>query len=335
MKKKTKKTIDYKKIVKIILLILSSALAGAGVDVAVRPTDNGLIIESGVKIELSNDHLPALIETDQGSITDETIPTVEEVDGGQFKDKDTGISVNDGEYADLGWSETYDVSTPEAFKNDTLDKCIIANNVYGAQCVSLARVFWWSYADRDVSTCGTGMAKGMMNCYEENAGDDFLVYWNDSKDIIQAGDWLVFDGGQYGHVGMALGGNNNGYVALLGENQGGHSCGEDVGGAATNIINISLKNLIGFYRPKAYVKPEPTPEPIPVSGCILWHVQRGDTMSKIMMECEGVIKYGEIMNEYAKSWYSLIYKPNQSVYDGWISESGVGLYAGDDIEHRI
>ncbi len=318
-----------KKILYIIVIILSG-LIGAGIDVAIRPTENGITVDASYNIEFSEVQMPAEMENDQGEIiVDDNIPTVEEVDGGLFKDD------FDADAGDKGWSETYDVSSPEAFKNDTLGKCIIANNYYGAQCVSLARVFWWSYADRDVSTCGTGMAKGMMNCADENAGDDFEIYWRDSIDKIQAGDWLVFDGGMYGHIGMALGGNNNGYVALLGENQGGHSCGANVGGSATNIINISLKNLIGFYRPKAYIKPEPTPQPIPISGCVLWHVERGDTMSKIMMECEGVIKYGEIMNEYAKTWYSLIYRPNQSVYDGWNSPSGVGLFAGDDIEHRL
>ena len=318
-----------KKILYIIVIVLSG-LIGAGIDVAIRPTENGIKVDASYNIEFSDVQVPAEMTNDQGEIVqDENIPTVEEVDGGLFKDD------FDADAGDKGWSETYDVSSPDAFKNDTLGKCIIANNYYGAQCVSLARVFWWSYADRDVSTCGTGMAKGMMNCADENAGDDFEIYWRDSIDKIQAGDWLVFDGGMYGHVGMALGVNNNGYVALLGENQGGHSCGANVGGSATNIINISLKNLIGFYRPKAYIKPEPTPEPIPISGCVLWHVERGDTMSKIMMECEGVIKYGEIMNEYAKTWYSLIYRPNQSVYDGWNSPSGVGLFAGDDIEHRV
>lgn len=318
-----------KKILYIIVIVLSG-LIGAGIDVAIRPTENGIIVDASYNIEFSDVQVPAEMTNDQGEIVqDENIPTVEEVDGGLFKDD------FDADAGDMGWSETYDVSSPDAFKNDTLGKCIIANNYYGAQCVSLARVFWWSYADRDVSTCGTGMAKGMMNCADENAGDDFEIYWRDSIDKIQAGDWLVFDGGMYGHVGMALGSNNNGYVTLLGENQGGHSCGANVGGSATNIINISLKNLIGFYRPKSYIKPEPTPEPIPISGCVLWHVEHGDTMSKIMMECEGTIKYGEIMNEYAKTWYSLIYRPNQSVYDGWISPSGVGLYAGDDIEHRV
>lgn len=318
-----------KKILYIIVIVLSG-LIGAGIDVAIRPTENGITVDASYNIEFSDVQVPAEMENDLGEIVvDENIPTVEEVDGGLFKDD------FDADAGDKGWSETYDVSSPDAFKNDTLGKCIIANNYYGAQCVSLARAFWWSYADRDVSTCGTGMAKGMMNCADENAGDDFEIYWRDSIDKIQAGDWLLFDGGMYGHVGMALGGNNNGYVALLGENQGGHSCGANVGGSATNIINISLKNLIGFYRPKAYIKPEPTPQPIPISGCILWHVERGDTMSKIMMDCEGTIKYGEIMNEYAKTWYSLIYRPNQSVYDGWNSPSGIGLYAGDDIEHRV
>lgn len=211
-------------------------------------------VETNYKI--SESPVPGYIQNDQGGITeDASIPTMEEVDGGQFEDKDTGISTTEGTYQDLGWSETYDVSSPEAFKNATLNKCIIANNYYGAQCVSLARVFWWSYADRDVSTCGTGMAKGMMNCYEQNAGEDFLVYWSTDIDEIQAGDWLVFTGGQYGHVGMALGPVVNGYVTLLGENQGGYHCNE--GGSATNIINLNIKNLIGFYRPKAYIKPAP------------------------------------------------------------------------------
>lgn len=323
---------DHKLLKSISLLIgfIVAICCGAGATLIIKMNDD---LPAVFTLELSTEQIPAQIITDQGEVIEENVPTVEEVDGGQFKDKDTGVSVTEGMYADLGWSETYDTSSPEAFKNDTLGKCIIANNYYGAQCVSLARVFWWSYADRDVSTCGTGMAKGMMNCADENAGDDFVVYWSDSKDQIQAGDWLIFDGGEFGHVGMALGGNNNGYVALLGENQGGKACSE--GGSATNIINISLKNLIGFYRPKDYIKVEPEPEPIPISGCVLWHVERGDTMGKIMMECEGTIHYGEIMDEYAKTWYSLIMKPGQSVYDGWNSESGVGLYYNDDIEHRI
>ena len=156
---------------------------------------------------------------------------------------------------------------------------------------------------------------------------------------IQSGDWLVFNGGQYGHVGMALGPVVNGYVALLGENQGGGYC--QGGGAATNIINISIKNLIGYYRPKTYVKPEPKPTPAPtpdptpsVDRCKKREVVKGDTLGKIMKECEGKIQWGSAMNEYASHWYSIKFKKYLTVYNGWTSQNGVGLFAGDTIEYR-
>lgn len=259
-KKATKKSHKFSKFnlsLYFILGFLCLALIGIGVTIKINSETGEIIINP---VTYSEEQIPAFIEDDKGEVIEiEGIPTVEEVDGGLFEDKNTGLSTAEGEYEDLGWSETFNVSSPEAFKNDTLNKCIVANNKWGAQCVSLARVFWWSYADRDVSTCGTGMAKGMMECSEQNAGDEFKVFWSEDYSQIQAGDWLVFTGGQYGHVGMALGSVNKGYVTLLGENQGGTACPE--GGSATNIINISIKNLIGFYRPKAYIKP---PKPTPV-----------------------------------------------------------------------
>lgn len=260
-KKATKKSHKFSKFnlsLYFILGFLCLALAGIGIGVKINSETGEITINP---VTYSEEQIPAFIEDDKGEVIEvEGIPTVEEVDGGLFEDKDTGLSTAEGDYEDLGWSETFNVSSPEAFKNDTLNKCIIANNKWGAQCVSLARVFWWSYADRDVSTCGTGMAKGMMECSEQNAGDEFKVFWSEDYSQIQAGDWLVFTGGQYGHVGMALGSVHDGYVTLLGENQGGTACPE--GGSATNIINISIKNLIGFYRPKAYIKP---PKPTPVA----------------------------------------------------------------------
>lgn len=273
-----------KKIIALVIGILGviAGITGASVNISI---ENG---KYSATIQYAEEQKPAIIEGDLGEnekktdIDGEEIITVDEIDGGKFEDATTGVSLEEGEYADLGWAETYDVSSPQAFKNDTYGKCIYANNVYGAQCVSLARVFWWSYADRDVSTCGTGMAKGMMNCADQNAGDDFEVYWGDKWGEIQAGDWLVFNGGQYGHVGMAMGPVVNGYVALLGENQGGRAC--DGGGAATNIINMSVKNLIGFYRPKAYIKPAPAPEPEPepVAGEINYVVVKGDSLGYIL-----------------------------------------------------
>ena len=335
--KKTKKSLNLTVLLSLAVTALIAGLVGIGVNISLQPTEDGYTAE----IEFSEEQIPATIEGDQGElIEDYEIPTVEEVDGGLFEDEITGLSSTEGEYEDLGaYIETFDTSTPEAFKNATLGKCIYASNKFGAQCVSLARSYWFSYAHRDVTTCGTGMAKGMMNCAEQNAGDDFDIYWKADSGKIQAGDWLVFEGGQFGHVGMALGPVKNGYVALLGENQGGRAC--DGGGAATNIINISIKNLIGYYRPKAYIKPEPKPTPAPTPApapvedkCKTREVVKGDTLGKIMKECAGSIKWGAAMNEYASHWYSLKYKKYLTVYDGWASTNGVGLFAGDTIEYR-
>ena len=189
--------------------------------------------------------------------------------------------------------------------------------------------FWYNYTGRTLSTCGTGAAKGAIadGCWQINAGNEFEMIWN--KEDVKDGDIAFYSTGTWGHTGMAMGNYNNGYFTLLGQNQGGQSC--EGGGAATNIINLSTRDFIGAFRPKIYIQPEP----IPVSGCKVWNVKPGDTMSKIMMECEGTIKYGEVMNEYAKTWYSLIVNPGHTVYDGWVSPSGVGLYADDNIEHRF
>ena len=259
------------------LAVAAGIIAGAAININI---EQGKV---NATITYSQEEIPATLYTDQGQEIETTeyngnfIPTVDEVDGGMFEDETTGLSVAEGEYEDLGWAETYNVSSPEAFRDDTLNKCIYANNRFGAQCVSLARVYWWSYADRDVSTCGTGMAKGMMNCANQNAGDDFLVFWGNQG--IQDGDWVVSEGGQYGHICMALGPVVNGYVACLGENQGGRKC--DKGGAATNIINYNVKNVIGYYRPKAYIKPEPTPEPTPTEE-VTYTIKRGDTLGGIL-----------------------------------------------------
>lgn len=285
---KVVKKFDWKdtllKIVLPVFLAITAAVTGAVVNINI---ENG---KTNATITYSEEEKPAYIVDDKGEVEETTeyngekIPTVDEVDGGMFEDENTGLSVTEGDYSDLGWSEVYPTSTPEEFVNATLGRCIIAGNKFGAQCVSYARVYWWSYANRDVSTCGTGMAKGMMNCAEQNAGNDFLVFWGSNG--IQAGDWLVSDGGQYGHICMALGPVTNSYVACAGENQGGPKC-EGHAGAGVNIINFNVKNVIGYYRPKAYVKPEPTPTPTPTptpapSNQIAYTYVKGDYFSKVL-----------------------------------------------------
>lgn len=319
---------NYKKYLIYLAGLIIAIISGAGIDVVVRPNENGdVVVETSFSMHLSSKQQPALIETDEGMIEVEDIVTVEEVDGNQLTNE---CPVDEPECG-LGSYIYAPVETPTIFKDYVYGGCWNTDGAYGAQCWDLADMFWQNYSGRNFSTCGTGAAKGSWNCKEYNAGDEFELIYDATS--LQAGDWVIFGSGKYGHVGMAMGNYNNGYVALLGQNQGGSAC--EGGGSSANIINISLNSFIGAFRPKSYIKPEPKPEPIPVSGCIEWHVEQGDTMSKIMMECEGTIQYGEVMNEYAKTWYSLIYAPNQSVYDGWNSPSGVGLYSGDDIEHRF
>lgn len=280
MKKLNLKEILIKLILPIIMLICG--ITGAVININI---ENGKINAS---LTYAKEEQPAYITDDRGELIETTqyegveIPTIDEVDGGMFEDEDSGLSLSEGEYSDLGWSEWYPTGTPDDFLNATLGHCIIAGNKFGAQCVSYSRVFWWSYANRDVSTCGTGMAKGMMNCADQNAGDDFLVFWGSNG--IQAGDWLVSDGGQYGHICMALGPVVNGYVACAGENQGGPKC-VGYGGAGVNIINFNVKNVIGYYRPKAYIKPDPTPEPTPEpSSDIEYTYYKGDYFSKVLVK---------------------------------------------------
>lgn len=325
--KKVKNKFNYKKWLKYLIPIIASVFLGAGIDIAIRPTEEGTtVLETTFSIELGSVQVPALVTNTNGE--EETLAnvvTIENIDGNQLVNE-----CPEGEECGLGQYIYAPTGTPQEFKDYTIDKCWNTDGYYGSQCWDLGDLFWQNYTGRNLSTCGTGAAKGIWNCKEQNAGDEFDLITDVNN--IQAGDWLVFSSGKYGHIGMAMGNYNNGYVTLLGQNQGGSPC--EGGGSSANIINISLNSFIGGFRPKSYIV-EPVPEPIPITGCYLWHVVNGDTMSKIMLDCEGTIQYGEAMDNYAKTWYSLIYKKGQSVYEGWHSESGVGLYAGDDIEHRI
>lgn len=107
---------------------------------------------------------------------------------------------------------------------------------------------------------------------------------------------------------------------------------------ATHNMNISgwVWVVPGDYEPdpQPTPTPTPTPSPSPISSCKTINVVAGDTLGAIMRRCEGKVEWGEAMNEYAKSWYSTVVRPGQSVYQGWVSSSGVGLFAGDTIERR-
>lgn len=251
------------KLIYIGAILVTSGIAGVlgafNIDLSLKVSDlegkqgYQIVVETGSTIELAeNQEVETIIETEDGDIEVLSLPVVDMVDGSEIQ-----VFEND---LDLGRGEYYPFDTPQAFKDATLGMCIDMDGHWGAQCVDLANVFWKEYANRWITTCDTGMARGIWDCKEQNAGDEFKLIYN--ADELQTGDWIIFDGGQYGHVGMALGSVNNGYIALLGENQGGTSCAG--GGSATNIINISLKTFKGAFRPKIYDLPKVPDTGIPV-----------------------------------------------------------------------
>lgn len=295
-KKKSSKKDNKKSLYKVLITALVALLAiGAGVGVSISIQSN----EEGYKaqIEFSGEQKPVEI-TDQSEI--------ENVEGGQGEVKIDGETIqtveaveSDGPVTETGENECpegeecgrgaaypkLDVSSPQAFANATLGQCINVDGYYGSQCWDSMSAFFYNYAGRILNTCGTGAAKGTIadGCWQKNAGNEFVMIWNPRD--IQAGDIAVYSTGQWGHIGMAMGGYNNGYFALLGQNQGGRAC--PGGGAAGNIINLSTRDFIGAFRPKAYIKPEPkpapapTPKPTPAPKADTYTVRKGDTLGGI------------------------------------------------------
>lgn len=296
------------------------------------------------------------IESGQGAIGEEVeaykadgneIPTVESVDsdGQQVNPADeTPVKCPEGEECGRGAAFPYvDTSSASAFLNATLGGCYDVDGYYNEQCWDYAALFFLNYAGHTFYTCGTGAAKGAIadGCWQQNAGDKFTMIWNPTD--LQAGDWIVFNNGTYGHVGMAAGAYNNGYITLAGQNQGGGLCPGSTMGARTNLINISLKYFAGAFRPNSYIipdpapvtdpdpvpEPQPQPTPAPVSQCTEWDLKWGDTLGKIMKECEGKVEWGETMREYARHWVDK--ETGVVVFDGWSVYPGIGLYAGHTI----
>lgn len=346
-----RKSKNIKSIVRIILVaivaLLAAGITGIGVNINIQPTDEGYNAE----IEFSEEQIPAEVteglddvEYGQGEIKVDgnTIPTVESVDanGPQVNPEDENpVDCPEGEECGRGAAYPYvDTSTPQAFINATLGGCYNIDGYYDEQCWDYAALFFLNYAGHTFYTCGTGAAKGAFadGCWQKNAGNEF-VFTRNPADIIP-GAIVGFNNGTFGHVGVATGYYNNGYVTLAGQNQGGGLCPGSKMGARVNIINISLKYFAGAFIPKKYIpKPTPAPTPAPAPSqdkCKSRTVVKGDTMGKIMKECKGKIQWGEAMNDYANHWYSTKLKKGQTVFYGWSHGTGYGLFYGDVIEYR-
>jgi len=293
---------------KIIATVVAVLVAlGAGVAVLVPVLTGGEaeveVDTAGPSITYSAESVDAVVvvedsESGQGEVIEEVqedIPTVESVDAGtpvvdtesdevSAASNATSGACPEGEECGLGTYIYAPTDTWLNFKNYTLGNCYNTDGAYGSQCWDLADLFWQNYAGRRASTCGSGAAKGMVadGCWQKNAGGEFEMVWDATS--LQAGDWVVFNNGTYGHIGMAVGNYNNGYITLLGQNQGGASC--PGGGAAANVINISLKYFAGAFRPKSYIvpDPEPTPEPTPTPTAETYTVKKADTLGAIALK---------------------------------------------------
>lgn len=306
--------VKLKKILYLIMTMCAVVLAVLfGTQIAIETPELRITLEPSVTT--------AKITNEDGSEKEIALPSIEEIDGGKLKDCDG--ECGQGAYAD--------VSTPQKFYDTLVGTCQNTDGHFGAQCWDLMDLAFQNMVGRNLSTCGTGAAKGVLECDANKEGFQIIT---DPRDI-KVGDIVVLSGGLYGHIGMAMGGFNNGYVALFGQNQGGKTC--EGGGQAANLVNINLKNFIGAFRWEEYVVAEPEPEPTVESPehevCMRIEVKEGDTLSEIMKRCEGYVNWNA-MEDYAKVWESAKIKPGQTIWEGWNSIWGVGLYAGDIIERH-
>lgn len=274
-------------------VLLAAAIAGAAVNINI---ENGKvkadIVYSAESVTPEITEGVDGIESGQGEvkINGETIPTVESVDatGPQVNPEDeTPTKCPEGEECGRGAAYPHvDTSTPQAFLNATIGGCYNVDGYYDEQCWDYAALFFLNYAGRTFYTCGTGAAKGAFadGCWQKNAGNEFVFITDPTA--LQPGDIVGFNNGTFGHVGVATGYYNNGYITLAGQNQGGGLCPGSTMGARVNVINISLKYFAGAFRPKAYIKPKPTPpapKPTPApSDTITYVVKKGDTLGQIL-----------------------------------------------------
>lgn len=156
----------------------------------------------------------------------------------------------------LGTYYSVPYGTYDEFRNAVNGRAFDCDNCYGAQCWDGADLIWMQIG-RSLSTGGTGAARGCWtNAKEVNAGNDFnLIY---DKGSIKRGDVVVFNCGTYGHIGFADADYDGGaYIRLLGQNQGGTPYAS--GGAAFNVINMSMATFLGAFRFKKWIVTPPTP----------------------------------------------------------------------------
>lgn len=120
------------------------------------------------------------------------------------------------------------------------------------QCWDYGDYFWVNQVGRSLITKFGGMAS-VRDCWnvsrKVNAGNDFELITDKTK--LKKGDWVIFNAGGDGHIGIVKSVVKPGVsVMLQGENQGS---------TYVNVINRSLSDFLGAFRLKAWHKTEQKP----------------------------------------------------------------------------
>ena len=271
-----------------------AAVIGVNVLMVTKTKDDTSELKVKTTIDYAEEPVETILETEDGELEVIDAPTVDFVDSGKVVDECPEESEECAKGAVLPW---LDITSPQTIYNSVINQCIDFDGAYGSQCFDLMAYFQYIYTGRWLSANGTGAAYGIWDArdYNNQGGEYELI--TDTHDL-KAGDWVIFHNGIYGHVGMALGVYNNGYIALLGTNQGGPACAG--GGAAANVINMSLVSFSGAFRPKIYIAPEPTPEP--ESGEVSYTYKTGDTFGQVLVKL-GLSDGTDLWGPYGKVTY--------------------------------
>lgn len=184
-------------------------------------------------------------------------------------------------------------NTAQGLLDETINKSYDMDGMYGKQCWDYGDFFWLKQVSRELSTGGTGQARGCwtkLAARRANAGSDFDLITN--KNDLQVGDWVIFNCGTYGHVGVVYSILDKGRkVVLQSQNQG------IIRNKVTR-VNMSLDTFLGAFRYKGWYNKRV--DFLPERG--YW--KRGDNDPRV----------GRLCNFFAENFYGYYCRNKQEAH---------------------
>ena len=164
-------------------------------------------------------------------------------------------------------------NTPQGFLDATFHHWYDMDGQYGRTCWDYGDFFWIKQVGRELSTGNTGQARGcwtVASARTRNAGSQFSLITN--KNDLRVGDWVILNGGKYGHVACVYSIVDTGRtVCLQGQNQGAIR-------TQVTRVNHKLDTFLGAFRFKDWQGSESF---LPSRG---WW-QKGDNDARIDKLC--------------------------------------------------